>query len=124
MEQRLEKILDSTSILQFEEGMVGISATQNMMVIRARFIWKEERWWHLLIHPPTYQPVWLRIKPSALGDWTPDLNDPATAGIILNRVSSYHGQPASFDQSFLILGDGRTWKGETRIESIKISVGT
>lgn len=122
MEQRLEKILDSETILHFEEGMVGHSTFQGATLVRARFIWREEKWWHLLIHPPKFQPVWLRIKPSSLGDWTPELNDPATSGILLDRFSFYHESTARFRGEALVLEDGRSWEGASRLDSLKASL--
>lgn len=121
MENYLEKIVDSNSPLFFQEGMRGVSLTQGNP-IKARFVWKDDKWWHVLIDSPRYQPNWIRVKLTNLTNWTPDLWDAATSGIILDRVSNLLGSPARFVQNNLLLEDGRQWSGESRLDSLLLAL--
>jgi hypothetical protein len=121
MEILLEKIMEPTDLIFFQSGMRGTSFSQGTPV-GARFIWRDDRWWHLLIDPQRYQPVWIRVKLSNLENWTPDLADPATSGIILNRISNSFGLVARFKEESLLLEDGRSWSGESRLDSIRLSL--
>jgi hypothetical protein len=119
METILEKITESNNILLFQIGMRGSAVIQGNP-ISARFIWKDDKWWHVLIDPMRYQPNWIRVRISSLEHWVPDLADPATAGIVLARISFKTGSPARFLGESLLLEDGRVWSGETRQNSLEL----
>lgn len=76
----------SHQIFPFQPGMRGLSLIRGTL-IGARFIWRDDKWWHLLIDPVTSQPNWIRVKVDSLENWTPDLEDPATSGIISAKTS-------------------------------------
>lgn len=121
MEMILEKITEKNNLLLFQIGMRGSSIIQGTL-ISARFVWKDDKWWHVLIDPIKFQPNWIRVRLTTLDNWTPDLEDPATSGIILARTSSLFGSPARFLGNSLALEDGRQWNGETRRKSLEISL--
>ena len=115
MEIILEKVYSADKILYFEEGMKGYEKT-----IRARFIWKEDKCWNVLVDGQP-QPIWLRVKNSTLDKWSPDLYDPATAGIVLNRISNLVNSGARFSGAEILLEDGRKYSGLTRYESVRMA---
>jgi hypothetical protein len=119
MEIILEKTIEPESILFFQEGMRGSSVMQEN-VFYARFIWKDDKWWHVLNDPLRFQPVWIRVRMASLKNWTPDLLDPATAGIILDRISNLSNTNARFLGNELILEDGRAWSGVSRHKSLEL----
>ena len=119
MEILLEKTIDPESIFFFQEGMRGSSVMQGN-AFYARFIWKDDKWWHVLNDPLRFQPVWIRVRMISLKNWTPDLSVPATAGIILDRISNLSNSNARFLDSHLALEDGRVWSGASRQKSLEL----
>ncbi len=117
----LEKILEQRNTFSFQEGMRGISLIQGLP-IGARFVWRDDKWWHVLVDPTKHQPIWIRVKFSSLNNWDPDLWDPATAGIVLNRVSIHLGSISWFRDNQLVLEDGRIYAGSSRALSIEQSL--
>jgi hypothetical protein len=121
MEILLEKEIDFDKVLFIQEGMRASSIIQNS-TFYARFIWKNDKCWHILNDPPISDAVWLKVRLEYLFKWSPDLWDPATAGIVLSRVSNLMQSQARFVESSLLLEDGRFWSKPTRLESLKAAL--
>jgi hypothetical protein len=121
MEILLDKQINKENILSLQEGMRAQSIMRDSPFY-ARFIWRDDKWWHVLNDPPKSNPVWFKVRIASLQSWTPDLLDPATAGILLARVSTLLDSQARFLGSTLILEDGRVWSKETRLESLQASL--
>lgn len=119
MRDVLEKILESNNLFLFQIGMRATSLIHGNTV-GVRFIFLDDRWWHVLVEPAKVNPNWIRIKLSSLNNWIIDIDDPATAGIILDRVSLLKGSTARFVGSSLLLEDGSRWAGTSRHESLDL----
>ena len=119
MRDVLEKILESNNLFLFQIGMRATSLIHGNTV-GVRFIFSDDRWWHVLVEPAKVNPNWIRIKLSSLNNWIIDLDDPATAGITLDRVSLLKGSTARFVGSSLLLEDGSRWAGTSRHESLDL----
>ena len=103
MRDVLEKILESNNLFLFQIGMRATSLIHGNTV-GVRFIFSDDRWWHV----------------SSSNDWLIDLDDPATVGITLDRVSLLKGSTARFVGSSLLLEDGSRWAGTSRHESLDL----
>ena len=119
MRDVLERILESNNLFLFQIGMRATSLIYGNTV-GVRFIFSDDRWWHVLVESAKVNPNWIRIKLSSSNDWLIDLDDPATAGIILDRISLLKGSTARFVGSSLFLEDGSRWTGASRHESLDL----
>jgi len=119
MNSNLEKIIDAPQIFLFQEGMRGSYLSRKLEV---RFCWKDDKWWHVIAGVSKGSPQWLRIAHHSLSSWAPDLEDSATAGVVLSRASILLGSPSRFLGNSLFTEDGRSWQGKSKTESIMMAL--
>lgn len=119
MNSNLEKIIDAPQIFLFQEGMRGSYLFHKLEV---RFCWRDDRWWHVIAGVNRGSPQWLRIAHTSISSWAPDLEDAATAGIILSRASILLDSAARFVGDSLVTEDGRSWQGKSKTESIRMAL--
>lgn len=119
MNTNLEKIIDAPQIFLFQEGMRGSYLLHKLEV---RFCWKDDKWWHVIVGTNRGSPQWLRIAFHSLSSWSPDLEDAATAGVILSRASIILGSPSRFVSESISTEDGRSWQGKSKTESVMMAL--